>query len=258
MNKNSKKIMQGALTFAFSKILSTSLSDKKLEKYIRDYILAKGTSLGFSKTELFSIAKSVVRVARLSNHRFKNCLRDGCSLEAAKDSAYRVLMNTKNYDVVVHSVNKAERHRSYVNKKDNMKKTMSGNRQSGNVFYLCSEHSNPGKDHAPYQGKLYVDKMWKSTLKLHGEDYDDVEKFLDKNKIMTVQKVCSAPVYMIFRPYCRHYFIPVSTESVLTRTLSEIKSTVPMVEKKRRSRAKNYYREKMKTKSNIGKALKRC
>lgn len=259
MNKNSKKLLQEAMTFTFSKILSDSpLSDKKLEQAIRAYLKEHGPASGLSERESSSIATSIVAVALQANHRYKQHLRAGEPRDKAKNSAYRVLMNTKNYNSILHSVNRAERHRISMNKKSQMKKSLNANRENNNIFYLCSEHSNPAKDHAPYQGKLYVDRFWRSTLEKHGNTPESVERFIKVNNIMTIQKVCSAPIYMVFRPYCKHYFIPVNTEKAMSTGLSELKKSVHIVEKPRRARKKNYYIDKMKVKNNIGKMLKRC
>ena len=259
MNKNSKKLLQEAMTFTFSKILSDSpLPDKKLEQKTRAYLQEHGSALGLSIQESNSIATSINIVARQANHRYKQYLRSGAPREKAKEAAYRVLMNTKNYDSILHSVNRAERHRVSMNKKAHMKKAMNANRESNHIFYLCSEHANPAKDHAPYQGKLYVDRFWRNTLEKHGNDPESVERFIRVNNIMTIQKVCSAPIYMVFRPYCKHYFIPVDTKKAMSTDLSELKKTVHIVEKPRRARKKNYYLAKMKIKNNIGKMLKRC
>ena len=88
MNKSSKKILQGAMTFTFSKILSDSpLPDKNLEHEIRVYLKEHGSALGLSIQESNSIAKSINVVARQDKHRYKQHLRSGVSREKEKEAA---------------------------------------------------------------------------------------------------------------------------------------------------------------------------
>ncbi len=84
------------------------------------------------------------------------------------------------------------------------------NRLDGKIFYIASSHKDSAKDHAPYQGKIYVDRYW------HNYDTDgSLGKFIRENDIRTVQWVTGAPVYFITRPNCRHYFETYSIEDVL-------------------------------------------
>lgn len=86
------------------------------------------------------------------------------------------------------------------------------------IFYACSAHSKPAKDHADYQGKIYVDRYWRKYCAGTVPEWMimAVEEFIQKNEIITVQKVMGPPVWLGTRSYCRHVFIPVNTLSVLT------------------------------------------
>ena len=82
------------------------------------------------------------------------------------------------------------------------------------VFYLVSSHQKPQPAHEPLQGKLLVDYYWRSVLE---GDYrlEQVAKFVKNKKVRTVQWALGAPHYLITRPNCRHYLIPVKTDDVL-------------------------------------------
>ena len=102
-------------------------------------------------------------------------------------------------------------------------------KNSINIFYLCSEHSDCAKDHIKYQGKLYIDKDWENSLRYLSifADNDvskniidnliiEVNRYLEKRNIQTIQWVLGKPVYMTTRPNCRHFFIPLSCGEVLS------------------------------------------
>lgn len=94
------------------------------------------------------------------------------------------------------------------------------------IFYLCSYHQLPALDHAEYQGKIYVDRMWRSVVRgsasaaLEGQ----IEGYLRKHEIKRLQWVIGGPVYLTTRPHCKHYFVPLATSEVLTSSIKAIKS----------------------------------
>ena len=84
------------------------------------------------------------------------------------------------------------------------------NRKSGRIFYVASSHADSAKDHAPYQGKIYVDRFW------HNYDTDgSLGEYIRRNGIRTVQWVTGKPVWFITRPNCRHYFTTYTVEQIL-------------------------------------------
>ena len=107
-----------------------------------------------------------------------------------------------------------------------------------NIFYLCSKHSNPAKDHKDYEGKLYVDRYWRSILST-GTDtawlIGKVEQFITKNNITTVQKIVGAPVYLTTRPYCKHFFKEIDVYTALTQDLTSLTPVIKTRRKKKRS-----------------------
>lgn len=91
------------------------------------------------------------------------------------------------------------------------------------VFYLVSSHQKPQPAHEPLQGKLLVDYYWRSVLE---GDYrlERVGKIVRNRKIRTVQWALGAPHYLITRPNCRHYLIPVKTNDVLALGIRDIRA----------------------------------
>lgn len=90
------------------------------------------------------------------------------------------------------------------------------------IFYICSQHGNAAKDHAPYQGTVYVDRFWKSVCKNANQPefiIKAIEKYISRHNTKTIQWVMGPPVYMVTRPYCKHYFTPVPTLDVLTSVI---------------------------------------
>lgn len=96
-----------------------------------------------------------------------------------------------------------------------------GSDQSGRlpmIFYACSSHSKPAKDHTDYQGKIYVDRYWRKYCTGTVPEWMimAIEDYIVDHEIVTVQKIMGPPVWLATRPFCRHVFIPVNTLSVLT------------------------------------------
>lgn len=117
------------------------------------------------------------------------------------------LENTKN-DVA----NKVEQRR----KEENLKETI-----SEGVFFLCSSHINPAKDHEDHEGKVYVSAHWEERC-TDKEEQKKVRAYIRNRNIQTVEYITGPPVYMIFRPNCKHYFVPLSIEETLTHSANSL------------------------------------
>lgn len=127
---------------------------------------------------------------------------------------------------LVQTLGKIERRTSSRNQKLQIKDTVSrardvGSDQSGRfpmIFYMCSSHSKPAKDHADYQGKIYVDRYWRKYCTGMMPEWliAAVEDFIQKNEIISIQKIMGPPVWLCTRPYCKHKLYPVNTLTVLT------------------------------------------
>lgn len=98
------------------------------------------------------------------------------------------------------------------------------------IFYLCSYHEKPGKDHKEYQGKVYVDRFWRAAMKEHPELHwleDPIEAYIRNHSVLTVQEVTNGKPYLLTRPYCKHFLIPINTWDILTSSVSAIKREHP-------------------------------
>lgn len=82
------------------------------------------------------------------------------------------------------------------------------------IFFVCSYHSNCAKDHSDYQGKVYVDRFWRT--KVNGSDYYKVLSYIKNRNVLTIQQVVKSPIWLTTRPNCKHYFIPIATADVLS------------------------------------------
>ena len=127
---------------------------------------------------------------------------------------------------LVQTLGKIERRTSSRTNMNSIKDTIAraravGTEQIGRlpmIFYACSSHSKPAKDHKDYQGKIYVDRYWRKYCTGTVPEWMmmAIEEFIQKNEILTVQKIMGPPVWLATRPFCRHVFVPVNTLSVLT------------------------------------------
>lgn len=114
---------------------------------------------------------------------------------------------------------------------------------SQSPFFLCSAHEKPAKDHAPYQGKLYYDENWEDYVP--AEDADRIRAIIRNRKLLTIQWVVGAPVYMTTRRNCKHYFINVPINEVAHASAKSLVRKHGMIQKQEASVSRNvlYYRE---------------
>ena len=139
--------------------------------------------------------------------------------------------NPANCKDLVQTLGKIERRTSSRNQRESIRDTFArarsvGSDQSGRlpmIFYACSSHSKPAKDHADYQGKIYVDRYWRKYCTGTVPEWMilAIEDFIEKNKVISVQKIMGPPVWLCTRPYCKHKLYPVNTLTVLTEQPKE-------------------------------------
>ena len=103
----------------------------------------------------------------------------------------------------------------YRAKRDNLDEIL----RSG-IFYLCSTHIKPAKDHADWEGKIYVSADWQIRIdeELHGK----IAAYIRNHDVKTVEWVTGEPVYLVTRPNCKHYLIEVSVEEVLGNSVKSL------------------------------------
>lgn len=144
----------------------------------------------------------------------------------------RYLSLNKNYDFLIVTCRNVMKKRNLRIKRNVLKESM----QEGNViFYICSKHSEPALDHKDYQGKIYVDRFWKT--KTDNSMHRAISSYIKNHQVETVQNIMSAPVYLTTRPYCKHYFIPADTQEVLSNSYKKIVNSVGI----QRTSNYNYY-----------------
>lgn len=161
-----------------------------------------------------------------------------CSTNKEKLAMYRSALELrrtgdtrKNLEGIIKSENYIIRSQGIRAKQEALKNQIQESREAEEpvIFYLCSHHANPAKDHEFWEAKIYVDKFWRRTVQdvYPTETVKAIEKYIRDNGIYTVQYITGDPVYLITRPYCRHYFIPVLTSEVLGSDLKTIKKNHP-------------------------------
>lgn len=155
--------------------------------------------------------ESYARYNRVSKQSFSELRKSGWKyddeLKTRKNVVYKYLRDE--FKDIEHNKNEVADEYEYRAKRDHVDQVM----ESGEIFFLCSTHENPAKDHADWEGKIYVDEDWAD--KVSDEEYAGVSAYIRNHHIRTVQWVTGEPVYLIYRPNCKHYLIPVTVEEVL-------------------------------------------
>lgn len=108
-------------------------------------------------------------------------------------------------------------------KKEILDKTLESS--PNDIFVVCSAHSQPAPDHKARQGKVYIRKDWRDRISESDNKKkleSSIRAYCDRNKVRTVEWVCGAPVYMIFRPNCKHFMLPVETSEILDSSISKV------------------------------------
>lgn len=82
------------------------------------------------------------------------------------------------------------------------------NQDRASPFWICSAHAKPAKDHADHEGKLYFNADW------FKEDHPEADKararhIIRSRKMISIQEITGAPVYLTTRCNCKHFFIPI-------------------------------------------------
>lgn len=152
----------------------------------------------------------------------------GTRLPSKKEVDFSRPANCKD---LVQTLGKIERRTSSRKQKETIRDTFArargvGSDQSGRlpmIFYACSSHSKPAKDHADYQGKIYVDRYWRRYCTGTVPEWMilAIEEYIQDNDVITVQKIMGPPVWLCTRPYCKHKLYPVNTLTVLTEQPKE-------------------------------------
>lgn len=116
---------------------------------------------------------------------------------------------------------------------------------SSSPFFMSSSHPKPAKDHVDWEGMLFYDEDWEEK-----GDYSDPEKeairaYIKENDLKSVQWVTGPPVYLIFRPNCKHFLKSVPLKAVLSLSQEDLHDKYRVYMKNETSVSRNvlYYRE---------------
>ena len=88
-------------------------------------------------------------------------------------------------------------------------------------FCVCDVHSGCAKDHLEYQGKVYYKADWENYI-TDEEIRVKVRAYIKNHRLMSVEKVTKAPIYLIFRPNCRHELVDIPADEVLNSSVKKI------------------------------------
>ena len=191
-NYNYKRYVKRCLVY-IARAVEQGFSLRRISDGLRDIANSYEGLTRYERYDLYASAYTVVRAVR-----------------SKKDNWKIQLAMRRSYDEILTSARRVMKTKNLRRKKDSIRGML---QDSEKIFFVCSKHSNCAPDHIDYQGRIYVDRFWRQ--KVSGSQYYAVQSYIRNHQTMTVQEVMGEPVYMTTRPYCRHFFIPVDTGTVL-------------------------------------------
>ena len=217
---NYKGLMKRALSYMYR----AGLDGKPMNQVRADLYNMIWSYEELNRLEKSNLYQKLIEVAR-------HC--SGLNKDASQLSLYLTSRNT--YDSLLSTLKRVNRR--YKNRV-NVANTKDMLRDSDNVFFICTVHQKPAPDHKDLQGKLYVDRYWRT--KIDGRQLPAVQRLIKDNQIITVQDVMKEPYWLITRPNCLHRLVPIETNTVLLNTekalSGEFAERVPLV------KAEDYYK----------------
>lgn len=181
----------------------------------------------FGKSEKFALYKHFKQLIRIDDRKY-------WMLDATIGSTVKLM-------------NQLERHQVRRTKEEKLKQGLKDNRDQTVpiIFYLSSWHDHCADGHQDYEGKIYVDKYWKSTMEKHPEllwMIPGITAYIRNHKVQTIQGITHGEPYLVTRPHCKHFFIPIDNFTVLTSSLNAIKRENPQGFKKSAKKTPGQYR----------------
>lgn len=196
--KNYKSLVKQTflyITRALSEGYTLNKVNKDLRKLVNSYP-------GLNKNERYSIYREVYVLIRATRH---------------SENWEKKIAKRETYDDVLRVIRKADKNVKLRAKKAMTRASLNG---SENVFFMCSIHNKCRELHKPYQGQIFVDRFWRS--KVSGKEYYSVLSYIKNHKTMTVQEAMQEPIWLVTADYCKHYFIPLDTGTVLHNSARKI------------------------------------
>lgn len=149
--------------------------------------------------------------------------------EAQKEAIYAAIRPDISTDSFISDADHIVRHYDQRKKQDELAYLMASSAKS--PFYLCSSHPKPAKDHADWEGKMYYDEDWEQHLDQYTPDeLISIRAYIRNHQLRTVQWVTGAPVYMIYRPNCKHYLKNIPLKEVLHASTKSLLKKHRMIE----------------------------
>lgn len=200
------------ITAIISNGLAYKLSRKTMLKAISKEIGALGRSISLNKAEIDLLwANSVRRLDKIARNSV-------IALKRTENNYKEFLPQRREeiYKVVKRELNFLEREKNVLADQieERVKARTLDDMLGDGIFYLCSAHTNPAPDHADYEGKIYVSEEWEYRIE-DSELLKKVERFIKNKHILTIEEVVYDKPYLITRPNCKHFLIPISTEEAL-------------------------------------------
>ena len=181
------------------------------------YHIKAQTTLNHFSTVMRNLVNSYSGLNRNERYRLYRTALDLYRKMKRSDSIQTDLERDYNYVEIVRAARKVMRDKDIRDKQKGLKEAISS---TDNIFFVCSKHKHPAEDHKDYQGKIYVDRFWRT--KLDEQMQKKVGAYIKNHNVLTVQYIIGEPVYMTTRPYCKHYFIPVNTSTVLNSSYKKV------------------------------------
>lgn len=176
-----------------------------------------------NKTEYYAIYDAILGTYKRAKHQLKS--------GKWKDFlAYNTTFNR-----IFYATKKANESNKTMIKLDNLQRAF----DRGFIFFICDSHPNCADDHKEYQGKIYVDKNWRSRVP--NELYLPVLSYIELRHIKTVQSVLWKPVWLTTRPFCHHSLNAIPTTAVLNSPQNLLLQTYGKSKPFRISSEQDYY-----------------
>ena len=192
-NYSSKSIIRQGLKY-LCRALEAGYTRSKVRSDLRSLV---NSYSGLNRNERFSLYIELDKLHRASKNYFGG-------------DWHKKLGQCKSYDAVWKTARKVERNKKLRDKQRDIRRMLDDQNQ---IFFLCTVHDHCAPDHLEWQGKIYIDRFWRT--KVSGEQYYAVLSYVKNRRIHTVQWVMKDPVWMTTRPNCKHYFIPLTVKEVL-------------------------------------------
>lgn len=182
--------------------------------------LEKGYCMNRVRRELKDLVNKAKGLKRNERYAIWNTVYSQVRAAKKQDNWEKYISMRKTYDEILRPIRKAYNAKKLRDKKAMTRASLES---TEHVFYLCSIHQKCRELHKDYQGKIFVDRFWRT--KLSGDKYYAVLSYIRNRKIMTVQDVMKEPVWLTTAEFCKHYFIPLDTDTVLHSSVKKIAET---------------------------------